>query len=951
MNKKLTALIISMCFIIGQFVTLNGQSLNSPPFAKKPDTTQISNSSIPFEDKNIKWDNVPKDIRNSNAFKRYEWFYRSRENEQGEFPKEFIQEQKVQELSKIKTYVQKGNKIQTTSDMWTNIGPKAINMNVPTSHIPQWGSVSGRIKGLAVHPSDPNTVYIGAAAGGIWKTVDGGTNWTDMSGDLNLLTFGAIAIDPGNPNTVYAGTGEGMLGSNNTTFEGDGLYKSTDGGVSWIRITNGFGSQTQFTDIEVSPHDSNILLASLGSGNWNNGFPSNEGVWRSTDAGLTWVRIINTSAATGTNGDAFEVAFHPTSTTTAYASTGNYLASGGFFISTNSGASFTASNTGLPTPSTIGRIQFAVSPNTPTTIYALIYGSSLSPYRTVTYKSTDGGLNWSQISSGVLMSGTYNGTTIADQGSYDLCLDISPTNHDNVFFGNVELTKTTDGSTISFVRKTPPTFINPGAWDAPIHVDIHKIKYAPSNSNVIYIGCDGGIYKSTDGGTTWIDVNNDITTLQFYRVASDNNNVNKLYGGAQDNGNFSTANKGATDWEFETSGDGMECFVDYSNSNNIFMSTQVGNLLRSIDGGASWQTVDNYGSAVWTAPYWQHPTVSTTIYAAINGQIRKSTNSGASWIWYTGLISGKHINSVAQSPVTTNNMLAVSSYYLPSTTTPIPPLYISSNEGLTWSDITGTIAGSGFSAKNIQKAIADPIDGNTFYLCRVSYSTGQVLKTTNFGTTWTDISGNLPKIAHNDLFVDPANTNHIYVANDFGVYWTNNGGTEWHKLSNGMPFVPVMDFSFYVNGSTRLLRAASHGRGVFEMQIDTPLEKIYVDLKVFLEGAYDGPNMNTEITENVPNQQPFNSTPWNYSGTEEASVTLGSDIVDWVLVELRTGLTPSTATTIVKQKAGLLKNDGTIVDADGFTNLNFDVAPGDYYIVIYHRNHLPIMTPTEITIN
>ena len=183
------------------------------------------------------------------------------------------------------------------------------------------------------------------------------------------------------------------------------------------------------------------------------------------------------------------------------------------------------------------------------------------------------------------------------------------------------------------------------------------------------------------------------------------------------------------------------------------------------------------------------------------------------------------------------------------------------------------------------------------------------------------------------------------------MYWSNDGGIDWHKLSNGMPFVPVLDFDFFDDGSTRLLRAASHGRGVFELQIDSPLEKIYVDLKVLLEGAYAGSNMNASITETVPNQQPFNTAPWSYVGTETASVTVGSDIVDWVFVELRTGASPSTATNIVQTKAGLLKSDGTIVDADGFTNLNFGVAPGNYYIVIYHRNHLPIITPTAITIN
>ncbi len=919
--KKYILTSVILYLLIGLFVSISAQILPSPTVGD--------------------WHGVPNDIKDKNFYKRYEWFYRTRLNKNGKFPKTFIQEQKVTELGKIQTIFQKGNKLQTTSDLWTNIGPSAVDMS--SSFIPHWGSVSGRVRGIAVHPTDPNIVYIGAAAGGIWKTVDGGANWSDMSGDLNLLTFGAIAIDPNNPNTIYAGTGETRLSFNTTTFEGNGLYKSTDGGISWTRIINGFGNQTQFADIEVSPHDSNILLAALGSGTWNNGFPSNEGVWRSIDAGLTWVRVINTSDQTGTNGDAFDVAFHPTFTDEVYAATGNYKSSGGFFVSTNSGASFSQRNTGLPAPSNIGRMQFSIAPSAPAVIYAVIYTDLAT--KTVAYKTFNSGVSWSQISVGTNIAGSYDGTNVNDQGGYDLCLDVNPTDENNVFFGNVELSKTTNGSNISFVRNTPPVFTNPGAWDAPMHVDIQKIVYAPSDPSRIYVGCDGGIYKSTDFGANWTHINNNINTLQFYNVASDPNNENILFGGAQDNGNFSTSDKGATDWEFETSGDGMECFVDYNNSNTIFMSTQFGSLKRSINGGTTWQTVDNVKSAAWVAPYWQHPTISTRILAAINGKIKISNSSGSSGSWsYTtaGFISGFHINSVAQSPITTGNMIAISSYFNST-----PPIHKSNDDGATWTDITASITASGFSATSIQKVIADPSDGNTFYLCRVSYTNGQVLKTTDFGVTWTDISGNLPKIAHNDLFIDPANTSHLYVANDFGVYWSNNGGTDWNKLSNGIPFVPVLDFDFYVNGATRLLRAASHGRGVFELQIDTPLQKIYVDLKVFLEGPYSTPSMNKNIS--VPSAHPYNTAPWNYSGTETASI--GNDIVDWVLIEMRSGATPSTATTVEDTKAALLKSDGTIIDSDGITPVNFDLPAGNYYIVIYHRNHLPIMSPTAITIN
>ncbi len=127
------------------------------------------------------------------------------------------------------------------------------------------------------------------------------------------------------------------------------------------------------------------------------------------------------------------------------------------------------------------------------------------------------------------------------------------------------------------------------------------------------------------------------------------------------------------------------------------------------------------------------------------------------------------------------------------------------------------------SGTNIQRVVADPSDGFTFYITRASYGGGQVLKTTDFGSTWTNVSGNLPLVPVNDLFIDPADTNHLYAGNDFGVYWSTDGGTSWIKLSNGMPFVPVLDFDFYSNAGTRYLSAATHGRGVYELNIDVPL--------------------------------------------------------------------------------------------------------------------------------
>ena len=746
------------------------------------------------------WDKVPDAVKNKNSFKRFEWFYRSRLDLKGDFPKEFIEQQKQAELRKVNNKDKNNN--------WTNIGPLGVDMS--TSRPAHWGVNSGRIRGLAIHPTNPDIVYAGAAAGGIWKTTNGGLNWIDKSGELNLITFGAIAIDQLNPNVIYAGTGEARFNFSMTTFEGDGLYKSVNGGETWTKITNGFGSKTQFADIVVSPVNSNILLAAIGMGNWTSQNPDNVGLWRSSDAGITWTRILDYTGA-------FDVAFHPTDGNIAYASFGNNTELG-FMISTNAGLNWTSSNTGLPTADLRSRIQFDISKNNPSVLYSIIFNSSAisGGMKTCAYKSTNSGVSWSQISSGENIAGSYNGTTVDDQGGYDLCIAVHPDNPLVAFFGNVELSKTTDGSAINFIRNPAGYYGGINAWDGWTHTDVHIIKFAPSNSNVMYVGCDGGVYKSTNGGASFFHVNNGINSIQFYRLASHPTNQNILYGGAQDNGNFRTVNKGVSNWIFATTGDGMECFVDYSNPDRAYMSTQNGSLKRTTNGGTTWSSlISDYSNTAWTAPFWQHPSNPEKLYAALDRRIYMSTNTGNNWSDISGEIATSNIiTSAAQSSANTNNMMVVLSNY-----TNNPKVFVSTNEGVDFSDVSSNITGSGFSNALIQRVNADPLNGNTFYVARASYADGQVLKTTNLGTNWTDISSDLPKISTNVIFADPSNAGQIYAGNDFGVYRSLNSGANWVKLGNGFPFVPVLSFSFFSNGSSRYLRAGTHGRGAYELDI------------------------------------------------------------------------------------------------------------------------------------
>lgn len=784
------------------------------------------------------WDQVPSKIKERKSFKRLEWFYRQRAYPLDTIPLTKYLNEKEKQIAFDKKSLSKSS----AAVAWTAIGPRSITSGWPFI----WGNVSGRIRGLAVHPIDPNIVYIGAAGGGIWKTTNGGTTWQDLSSQFELLTFGSIAIDPQNPETVYAGTGELLAGWDMNTYSGDGIYKTTNGGSTWTKLNQGIGNSTHVAAIAVSPSNSNIILVALASGNWFKGNMANEGIWRSTDAGATWTKVKSLQ-------DPNDIVFHPTDPNRVYFSCGGGFTTAGVYASTNGGVNWIQTNTGLPATSSIRRIQIALAVSTPSTLYSYIY-TDQADLISKAYKSTDNGSTWTQISASKNLGGSYDGSTWDDQGWYDLTLAVKPTDANYVLFGNMELHKTTNGSTINVVRNVNGPNSGTTAWDSPMHVDYHKIVFAPSNSNFVYVGCDGGIYKSTNGGTSWSSVNNLISTLQFYRLASHPTNESILLGGAQDNGVFRTTNKGSSSWSFVSTGDGMECFYDYTNPNIVYYSTQQGSLNKSTDGGVNnWSDVSPTWdvASAWTTPFAMHVTDHTILYTASNS-FWKSTNSGSSWTNISPNAASQTIVSFDQSKVNTNNFIFAAGEYSKT-----PELKVSTNGGVNWIDRTSKIP----TPNNyIARVVTDPTDANTMYFVRSGFGAGKVFRSTDLGNSWTNISGNLPDVPCSDLFIDPVNKAYMYVANDFGVYYTTNSGTSWSRLGNGMPYVPVLDFSYFNNGTKRLLRAATHGRSAFEINLNDILTSIDVEeyspitpTQFSLEQNYPNPfNPATIIKFSVP---------------------------------------------------------------------------------------------------
>ncbi len=592
---------------------------------------QMENRAVP---ENKTWIEMPDHIKSCGAYQREEWFYNQRTAPYDTFPLYTYINVKQREIDKVKSNRSFGN----SYPYWSSVGPKGIQTIWES-----WGTISGRVRAIAVHPTDPLTVYIGAASGGLWKTTDGGATWIDIGHNLEAVSFGAIAIDPGNPEIVYAGSGECNLLESFNNYPGNGLYKSTDGGQNWSIITEDFGSVTFFSDLEVSPHNSNIIIASLGGGNVYTGVAlPNEGVWKSLDGGNSWNKTLDMQEAS-------DVAFHPSDVNIIYAAAGGYLSPlSGFYISTDQGNTWAQSNTGLILPPLGGRMQFDVSRSDPYIIYAVIYQFTYSSsVLTKAFKSSDGGNSWAQISAGTPLGGLEDGWV--DQGWYDLCIAVDPVNPDHVLIGNVELHRATNGSTFSPVRP-----FGADAGGSLVHYDYHKLVYAPSDPDILYIGCDGGIYKSPDKGYTAVSLNLGLETLQFYRITSHPEDSGIIIGGMQDNGTTRTTD-GGENWHWITSGDGTECFFDHADPDVLYTTAQNGHLFKSLNGGNTFMYMDFLNGAMIT-PIFMHPTTPGLLYAATK-DILKSVNGGGSFGIIAEDVSPQKISTMAQSQVNPHNMI------------------------------------------------------------------------------------------------------------------------------------------------------------------------------------------------------------------------------------------------------------------------------------------------------
>jgi photosystem II stability/assembly factor-like uncharacterized protein len=705
---------------------------------------------------------------------RLQHFYMTRAYPFGKIPQNARLNALLHAETKMQRYGGGNRGTQGSVKQWQQIGPYDLG---------------GRISSIALHPTDGHTLWAGAADGGVWKSTDRGESWSPVMDNENAIAMGALAVDPTSPEILYAGTGEATDVVD--AYGGAGIFKSTDGGITWH--TAGLTGVAAFSRIAVHPGNGNIVFAAA--------IRNNAGFYRSSNSGATWTRILGTPV--------YDITINPANPDELWIGGGP----GSISHSTDGGLTFTASDEGITVDGAfIGRVSVQVAPSSPGTLYALAQAQRFSgAQETRVFKSSNRGAEWFSIYDENILS--YYGNP---QGGYNNVIAVRPDNPETVIAGGVVLAFSRDGGNGWLVNEA-------------LHPDHHAIAFDPTNPDRIYIANDGGMYRSDDAGATFKRISKGLAITQFYAMAIDRSVPDLTYGGTQDNG---TVTNSATDyWGTSTGvvhgGDGFVVVVDRETPTVLYHEQPYGRIFRTdLAAGTTVAYTDGLDlssqgdRATWSAPLVMDPKRPDILYCGRQRVYRRTAQS----VW--NAISPAFrtpVSAIGISPVDTkiiyagSGIFAGAGFILLNEGTPLGELKVSTNGGLSWTERS---IGTGLPNRAITEIMASPGDACTAYIAYSGFYTGHIFKTTDCGAHWADISRGLPDIPVNALALHPDDERTIYAGTDIGMFITTDGGSTWAVYSNGLPKVAVVDLE--VHPSRGLLRAATHGRSMWEIELERP---------------------------------------------------------------------------------------------------------------------------------
>ncbi|MFW6136637.1 MAG: WD40/YVTN/BNR-like repeat-containing protein [Candidatus Aminicenantaceae bacterium] len=699
--------------------------------------------------------------------------------------------------------------------------------------------MGGRVETIACHPDDPFTIYVGAGSGNLWKTVNHGTTWDPIFDDQPVFAMGCVAIAPSDPNVLWAGTGEVLMAR--SSYAGLGVFKSADAGKTWRHM--GLEGAYHVPRIVIDPEDPDIVYAAALGRNYT--YNEERGVYKTTNGGKTWEKILYISERIGV----VELVMDPSDNQTLYAVTwerdrkawNNVIAGkgSGIYKTIDGGKNWKRLSNGIPVHDYVGRFGLAIAPTNPDVLYAILDNQKPDAAQrrgTVggeLYRSDNKGEKWVKTHSGSFPTGI----------GYDFCLvRVSPDNENEVFVPGWKLIHSKDGGkTFEF---TGDTVVHILSHDSRVmHLDMHELWIDPGNPDRLLLGNDGGFYCSWDRGQTWLHYNN-FPIGEFYAVSVDDADPYNIYGGTQDNaalygpGNHNVEDRltefGVEDpWKhvyLDRWGGGDSYFteVDPVNPDVIYYEHQFGVLRRknmrtgettSIQPRAK-EGEESYRYN-WMTPFIISQHDPSTIYYGAH-KMFKSNDRGDNWEVISpdlttnpgperqGNVPFGTITSISESPFK-QGLIYVG--------TDDGNVQVTENDGVTWRKLNNNL---NLPEKWVSRVRASRHDVNTAYVTFTGYRDDDfqtyIYMSTDGGTSWKSIAGNLPPEPVNVIVEDPRNADIIYIGTDLSAYVTLNRGGEWISLSNHLPTCAVYDL--VIQDRELDLVAGTHGRSVFVLDIE-----------------------------------------------------------------------------------------------------------------------------------
>ena len=708
-------------------------------------------------------------------------------------------------------------------------------------------NVSGRTRAIAVDPSDPtkNTVWAAGVGGGLWKTTNISSstpNWSAINDFFSNIAISTIAFDPSNAGIMYFGTGEGFY--NADAIRGNGIWKSTDGGTTFTQLSSTTGTNFYYNQKIVVSVTGDVYTA------------TRSGLFKSTNGGSTWTKVLGSGTGALTNSIAdVEIA----ADNSIYAAAGLFSVDGVYRSTTGNAGTWTKLNTGangFPN-SGIERIELACAPSDAGRVYALAQSTATNGILNI-YRSDNSGSTWTAVTLPVDADGGIGSDFTRGQAWYDLSTAVDPNNADVFWVGGIDLFKTTNGGN----TWQQVTHWYGGFGFQEVHADQHTIVFEPGNSSVIYFGNDGGVYRTANGTAAIPTISSrkqNFNVTQFYACAiHPTAGSNHFLAGAQDNGSQRYSTAGLNSTVEVTGGDGAFCHIDQDQPQYQFTSYVYNQYRRSTNGGSSFTSVNlsnNTGSFINPTDYDNDANIMYCANQGGNYRRWENPQSGStSTIISIAAFSGGMVRHVSVSENTANRV------FFGLSNGKVVRVDNANAATPTATDISTGLPGGSVSCIAIENG-----DDNHLLVTYTNFGLNSVWETTDGGSSWTSVEGNLPDMPVRWALFNPANAQQVIIATDIGVWSTdllNGNSTNWGPSNNGLANVRVD--MLQIRDSDKMVIAATHGRGLFSTDIFTAP---FADFVANKRLAYTGKTINFSDASNQST-----SWLWNFGDGNTSNV-------------------------------------------------------------------------------